>query len=55
MKNGKPERVTIVAGISDDEHTEIISGDLHSGDKVIIEQTDADSEKAQAMRMRMPR
>ena len=55
MKNGKPERVAIVAGISDDEHTEIISGNIRSGDKVIIEQTEADSDKARAMRMRMPR
>ena len=54
LKNGKPERVSVTIGISDDEHTEITSGNLKVGDKIIIEQTN-DEEKIKAMRMRMPR
>ena len=55
MKNGKPQRVSITVGISDDEYTEILNGDLHSGDNVILEQAEANSDKAKALRMRMPR
>lgn len=54
MKNGKPERIPVTIGISDDENTEIKSGALKVGDKVILEQTN-DEEKIRAMRMRMPR
>ena len=54
MQNGKPERITVTIGISDDENTEIKSGNLKAGDKVIIEQT-TDQDKIKAMRMRMPR
>lgn len=54
LKNGKPERIVVTTGISDDENTEILSGNLKSGDKVIIEQSDS-AEKTQAIRMRMPR
>jgi len=54
LKNGKPERIVVTVGISDDENTEILSGNLKSGDKVITEQSDS-VEKTQAIRMRMPR
>lgn len=54
MKNGKPERITVTIGISDDENTEIKSGSLKAGDNVIIDQT-TNEEKIKAMRMRMPR
>ena len=54
MKNGKPERMTVTIGISDDENTEIKSGSLKAGDNVIIDQT-TNEEKIKAMRMRMPR
>lgn len=54
LKNGKPERISVKIGISDDENTEILAGNIKSGDEVIIEQTEI-NEKAKAVRMRMPR
>ena len=54
MQNGKPTRLAVTIGISDDERTEIKSGSLKVGDKVIVEQT-TDQDKIKAMRMRMPR
>lgn len=54
LKNGKPQRLTVTTGISDDENTEITGGDLKIGDNVIVEQADTE-EKARTMRMRMPR
>ena len=54
LKKGQPERISVKIGISDDENTEILAGDIKSGDEVIIEQTEI-NEKAKAVRMRMPR
>ena len=54
LKNGKPERISVKIGISDDENTEILAGNIKSGDEVIIEQTEI-NDKAKAVRMRMPR
>lgn len=55
MKNGTPERIPVVAGISDDENTEIKNGNLKVGDKVILERSDSSDPKDRAIRMRMPR
>lgn len=54
MQDGKPVRVTIATGVSDDEMTEIISDKIKAGDKVILEDKNAAVNKSQ-MRMRMPR
>lgn len=54
LRNGKPERIAITLGVSDDNNTQINSGELHAGDEVIISKTGA-SDKERAMRMRMPR
>lgn len=54
MKNGKPERVVVKAGVSDDDNTEISEGALKEGDEVIVESKNAEAQ-ARAMRMRMPR
>ena len=54
LKNGKPERVNIATGVSDDEHTEIISENLKEGETVILEDKKAAVQKSN-MRMRMPR
>ncbi len=54
MKNGKPERVVVKAGVSDDDNTEISGGALKEGDEVIVESKNAEAQ-ARAMRMRMPR
>ena len=42
MKKGKPERVNISEGISDDNSTEIISDDVHAGDIVIVSKKNAE-------------
>ena len=54
MKNGKPERVTVKIGVSDDDNTPILESSLKIGDAVIIgkELSAADTQK---MRLRMPR
>lgn len=54
MKNGKPERVTVKIGVSDDDNTQILKSSLKIGDAVIIgkELSAADTQK---MRLRMPR
>ena len=54
MKNGKPERVTVKIGVSDDDNTQILESSLTIGDAVIIgkELSAADTQK---MRLRMPR
>lgn len=54
LRNGKPERITITLGISDDNNTQINSDELHAGDEVIISKT-GDKGQERAMRMRMPR
>jgi len=36
MREGKPTQVAVVIGISDGENVEIVSGDLHDGDRVVI-------------------
>lgn len=36
LKGRKPERINVEVGASDDTYTEIKSGELHEGDKVII-------------------
>lgn len=37
LRNGKPERVPVVTGISDGMFSEIVSGDLREGQEVIVE------------------
>lgn len=54
MKNGKPERVAVKIGVSDEDNTQILEGDIKLGDEVIVskELSAADTQK---MRLRMPR
>ena len=54
IKNGKPERITVKIGVSDDDNTEILESSLKVGDEVIVskELSAADTQK---MRLRMPR
>lgn len=52
--NGRPQRVAVKTGVSDDNNTEVSSADLREGDEVIVEKKDAAS-KTRQMRMRMPR
>ena len=54
MNKGKLERVSIKTGVSDDEQTEIISDKIKVGDKIVVEDKNAEVNKSK-MRMRMPR
>ena len=54
LKKGKPQRIAIKEGISDDENTEIISDEISTGDKVIVAKKGAGN-KNMGMRLRMPR
>ena len=54
IKNGKPERINIVEGISDDNSTEIISPLIKVGDTVITGKKSA-LDKTKGARLRMPR
>lgn len=56
LRNGKPERISVTLGVSDDNNTQLINaGDLKVGDKVIVSQTSGNRNNAPKMRMRMPR
>ena len=54
IKNGKPERVSVKIGVSDEDNTQILESSLKIGDEVIVskELSAADTQK---MRLRMPR
>ena len=42
LRDGKPARIPVTAGLDDDTYTEIISGEIKAGDQVIVaEQRDA--------------
>lgn len=53
LKRGKPERIAVKLGISDDNNTQIISDALQVGDLVIVSKPSA--QVAKQMRLRMPR
>lgn len=55
MKNGEPERIAVKVGISNDNHTQIISDKLKKGDEVIVSKNGGKSEKERKTRLRMPR
>lgn len=54
LEKGKPVRVSVATGVSDDNYTEVASDKLGEGAKVILEDK-SNSKKAAQMRMRMPR
>jgi len=43
LRNGRPVAVSITTGLADDTYTEVVAGDLHSGDPVVIGQQRAGS------------
>lgn len=55
VRDGKPMRISVQNGISDDTNTHILSDELKEGDMVIISKTNDKNAKGKAMRMRMPR
>lgn len=55
IRDGKPQRISIKIGVSDDANTQIITDELKDGDVVIISKAGIDAKNQRAMRMRMPR
>lgn len=53
LKRGKPERVSVKLGASDDSNTQVLSDELSEGDAVILSKSEAEVTKK--MRLRMPR
>jgi HlyD family secretion protein len=54
MRDGKPVRVAVTAGLDDDSFTEIVQGDVKVGDRVIIaEQRTNNSSKAATPRLQL--
>ncbi len=54
LKEGKPERIDITQGITDDNNTEIISDNIKEGAMVIVSKKD-NASKEKNTRLRMPR
>lgn len=54
LENGKPKRLTISTGVSDDDNTEVEGPDLKEGMLIVID-NDGLTKNQQMMRMRMPR
>jgi HlyD family secretion protein len=55
LRNGSPVRVAVKTGLDDDTYTEIVSGDVQPGDKVIVSERTGSSGKAGAApAMRLP-
>ncbi len=54
MQEGKPVRVVVNTGISDDDYTEVSGNGLSAGQQVIVENAEVDKNSGN-MRMRMPR
>lgn len=55
IRKGRPLRVAVKNGVSDDNNTQIISDELKAGDTVIISKSVGKEGKNKTMRMRMPR
>ena len=53
LRDGKPERISVEIGASDDANTQIISNDIAVGDRVILSKSAEEITKQ--MRLRMPR
>ena len=51
LRDGKPVRVAVTAGLDDDTYTEIVKGDLKTDDQVIIAEQRTNSSKPAAPRL----
>jgi HlyD family secretion protein len=51
LRDGKPVRVAVTAGLDDDTYTEIVKGDLKADDQVIIAEQRTNSSKAAPPRL----
>ena len=55
LRNGKPVRIAVTVGLDDDTNAEVVKGDIHPGDRVIVAEQgggNASSRQAQAPRLR---
>ena len=55
LDNGKPERLAIKTGVSDEDYTEVSGDNLSEGMSVITDEADSAVGGSRAVRMRMPR
>ncbi len=55
IRDGKPQRISIKLGVSDDANTQIITDEIKDGDIVIISRAGGFDKAKNPMRMRMPR
>ena len=55
IRDGKPHRISIKLGVSDDANTQIITDEIKDGDIVIISRAGGFDKAQRQMRMRMPR
>ena len=55
IRDGKPQRISIKLGVSDDANTQIITDEIKDGDIVIISRAGGFDKAQSQMRMRMPR
>ncbi len=53
LKDGKPQRINVVAGVYDDNNTQITSNELQEGTEIIVEKADAIQKGGRKMPMRM--
>ncbi|MCX7313797.1 MAG: hypothetical protein NTV56_19280, partial [Alphaproteobacteria bacterium] len=53
LRDGKPVRVAVTAGLDDDAFTEIIEGDLKAGDRVIVSEQRITNSRAAAPRLQL--
>ncbi|MBP3546013.1 MAG: efflux RND transporter periplasmic adaptor subunit [Alphaproteobacteria bacterium] len=53
LKDGKPQRINVVAGVYDDNNTQITSNELQEGTEIIVEKADAIQKGGRKMPMRI--
>ncbi len=53
LRDGKPQRINVVAGVYDDNNTQITSNELQEGTEIIVEKADAIQKGGRKMPMRI--
>ena len=53
LKNGQPQRISISAGVADDDQTEVSSPEINENTAVILEKNNVSDDKKSKMRMRL--
>jgi hypothetical protein len=55
LRNGTPVAVPVTTGLDDDTNAEILSGDLHEGDRVIVAESTGGAAGSTNRPPRLPR